>query len=116
LCEGGVHVTGVIGRGRLVWQAQHQHGVQVARHLFARGVAQLRALLQRHGQHQRQRLGQAGAVGSDIWRRLGGDHLHEPRHRVALVRQRAGQQLVQQHAQRVEVAAAVHGEAGQLFG
>ena len=93
-----------------------QHRLQVLRQVLAIGIAQLGALLQGQAQHHRQRLGQAGAQRTHVGHAFVGDLVHQPGHRLALVRQPAGEQLVDHRPQRVEIGAAVDRLAGQLLG
>ena len=58
----------------------------------------------------------SGLKSQDVRRRLVGDLEHELRHRLALERQPAAEQLVERHAQREEVGAPVDLLAGELLG
>ena len=82
------------------------------RHSAPRGASRARARPRRPAP----RAARGAAARRSGARVVGDGCVSSARHRAAFVRQPAGEQLEQHHAQRIEVAAAVDARAGELLG
>src|SRR5688500_3744784 len=105
-------VLGLIGLRGVLWAGAR---AQRARQLAAVGIAVVGRLGERARQDRIYALGQPGAHQAYGGVGLGGDLLHQPRHRLGAKRQLSAEQLIEADAEGELVGASVEGSTFQLF-